>query len=229
MLLTLPLKSSEPHDLTRFDSELTELDMTVGERLGFDRPGAGPATRLRSRAGISGRGAGPRLTSPSVAALHRGHEVVPVKSLHAALGNDRSVGQHRLRSAEGPLGTDDPFRLAQGCQMSREAAAPRQPGGLAEEGEAAGRMQGHEPVEEQPAEQARQHPHRQDKAGPAGDRTRPVGRQAVLGTIICMGGWWVRADPQVCSTAVSPTRAQRCFGSAATVVMVSAASLNSGS
>ena len=37
-----------------------------------------------------------------------------------------------------------------------------------------------------------------------------------LGTIMCTWGWWVMAEPQVCSTAVMPILAPRCLGSAAT-------------
>ena len=54
-------------------------------------------------------------------------------------------------------------------------------GKVAEEDEAAGRMQGREPFEEEPAEQAREHPHRQKEAGLAGDPARPVRRQAAAG------------------------------------------------
>ena len=42
-------------------------------------------------------------------------------------------------------------------------------------------MQRREPFEEQPAEQAREHAHRQEEAGPAGDPARSVGRQAAAG------------------------------------------------
>ena len=52
---------------------------------------------------------------------------------------------------------------------------------VAEEGEASGRMQGREPFEEEPAEQARQHAHGQEEAGLAGDPARPVRRQAAAG------------------------------------------------
>src|SRR6516225_9209310 len=43
------------------------------------------------------------------------------------------------------------------------------------------------------------------------------------GTIICTCGWWVSAEPQVCSTAVIPIRAPRRLGSAAMASVVSAA------
>jgi hypothetical protein len=46
------------------------------------------------------------------------------------------------------------------------------------------------------------------------------------GTIIWTCGWWVSAEPQLCSTAVRPIRAPRCFGSAAIVISVSAAASN---
>ena len=54
---------------------------------------------------------------------------------------------------------------------------------------------------------------------PSGDRPPP-------GAMTWTWGWWVSAEPQVCSTAVRPNRAPRCFGSAARVVSVSAAVLN---
>jgi hypothetical protein len=46
------------------------------------------------------------------------------------------------------------------------------------------------------------------------------------GTMTWTCGWWVSAEPQLCSTAVSPMRAPRCLGSAAIVISVSAAALN---
>ena len=42
-------------------------------------------------------------------------------------------------------------------------------------------MQGYEPFEEEPAEETRQHPHRQEEAGLAGDPARIVQRQAAAG------------------------------------------------
>src|SRR5271166_1763031 len=43
------------------------------------------------------------------------------------------------------------------------------------------------------------------------------------GTIICTCGWWVRVEPQVCSTAVMPILAPRRLGLAAMASVVSAA------
>ena len=46
------------------------------------------------------------------------------------------------------------------------------------------------------------------------------------GTIMWTCGWWVSADPQVCSTEVTPIRVPRCLGSATIVIIVSAEALN---
>jgi|SRR6516164_7369809 len=51
--------------------------------------------------------------------------------------------------------------------------------------------------------------------------SKASGEKPPPGTMICAWGW-VRADPQLCSTAVSPMRAPRCLGSAAMVIRVSA-------
>ena len=90
-------------------------------------------------------------------------------------------------------------------------------------------MQGREPFEEQPAEEARQHAHGQEEAGLAGDPARPVRRQAAAGNDDVDMGMMGERRPPVCSTAVRPMRAPRCFGSAAMVVSVSAAVLNRSS
>ena len=87
-------------------------------------------------------------------------------------------------------------------------------------------MQGREAVEEEAAEETRQHTHGQEEAGLAGDPARPSGDRPPPGAMTWTCGWWVSAEPQVCSTAVRPMRAPRCFGSAAIVVSVSAAVLN---
>jgi hypothetical protein len=52
---------------------------------------------------------------------------------------------------------------------------------VAEEGEAVGCVQGCEAVEEEPAEETRQHAHGQEEAGLAGDPARSVRRQAAAG------------------------------------------------
>ena len=85
-------------------------------------------------------------------------------------------------------------------------------------------MQSCEPFEEQAAEQARQHAHGQEEAGPAGDPARPGRRLAAArDDDVDMG---MMGQRRAGSTAVRPMRAPRCFGSAAMVVSVSAAVLN---
>jgi hypothetical protein len=66
-----------------------------------------------------------------------------------------------------------------------------------------------------------------------------LGRQAIHldpsserpppGTIMCTCGWWVIAEPQVCSTEVMAILAPSRLGSAAIVSVVSAETLNSRS
>ena len=97
-----------------------------------------------------------------------------------AVGVARQVGEHRLGSGEGPLGVDDPLggAAAPGGPRRRPVGERRQ---IAEEGEPAGAMGRGQPVEEQPAEQAREHAHGQEEARPAGDPARAVGREAAAG------------------------------------------------
>ena len=71
--------------------------------------------------------------------------------------------------------------------------------------------------EKEPAEETRQHAHGQEEAGLAGDPARPVRRQAAAGRDDVDVGMVGEREPQVCSTAVRPMRAPRCFGSAARV------------
>jgi len=75
------------------------------------------------------------------------------------------VGQDGLRSRERPLGVDDPFRSAQRRERGVKGGFVGEPREVAEEDEAAGRMQGGEVVEEEPAEETRQHPNWQEEAG----------------------------------------------------------------
>ena len=90
-------------------------------------------------------------------------------------------GEDGLWSGERPLGVDDPFGLAQRRERGVEGAPVGERGEVAEESEASGRMQGCEAVEEEAAEETRQHAHRQEEAGLAGDPARTVRRQAAAG------------------------------------------------
>src|SRR5580693_1845483 len=67
------------------------------------------------------------------------------------------------------------------------------------------------------------------KRGPQAIQCWRSGEKPPPGTMIWACGWWVSADPQVCSTAVSPMLAPRCLGSAAMMIMVSAAVLSNRS
>ena len=98
-----------------------------------------------------------------------------------AVGVAGEIGEDGLRPGERPLGVDHPFRAAQRRERGVEGALVGEGREIAEEGEAAGRMQGREPVEEEAAEQARQHAHRQEEVSLAGDPARPVRRRASAG------------------------------------------------
>ena len=87
-------------------------------------------------------------------------------------------------------------------------------------------MQRREPFEEETAEQARQHVHRQEEAGLAGDPARPVRQQAAArDDAMDMRMMGQRRAPRV-QYGVRPMRAPGCFGSAAMVIGVSAEVLN---
>ena len=98
-----------------------------------------------------------------------------------AVGVAREIGEHGLWAGERALGVDDPFRSPQRRERSVEGGLVGERRELAEEGEAACGVKRREPVQEQPAEQARQHAHGQEEAGTARDPARAVGRQAAAG------------------------------------------------
>ena len=95
-----------------------------------------------------------------------------------AVGVAREIGQHGLGPAERALGVDDPFGFAQRRQIRREGLRVGESGVIAEELQAAGVVRGDQLLQEQPAEQAREHAHRQEEAGPAGDPALAVERDA---------------------------------------------------
>ena len=84
-----------------------------------------------------------------------------------AVGIARQIGQHGLWPAERALGIDDPFGSAQRCQIRRERLQVGESGMIAEELQMAGFVGRDQLLQEQPAEQAREHAHRQEEAGPA--------------------------------------------------------------
>ena len=97
------------------------------------------------------------------------------------MGIAREIGEHGLRSGEGPLGEDHPWGAAQRRESGVEGALVGKGSEIAAEGEAAGPMQGRETIEKQAAEQAREHAHGEEEAGLAGDPAPVVRRQAAAG------------------------------------------------
>lgn len=67
--------------------------------------------------------------------------------------------------------------MAQRCKVARKGVAIVEAGQGAEEGQAAGGVRRGHPLEEQAAEQPRQHLDRQEEAGPTGDPALTVRRQ----------------------------------------------------
>src|ERR1700736_1135332 len=72
------------------------------------------------------------------------------------------------RAAEGAFAVDHPFDPARWRQIFREGIAVREVGVRAKELQAPGGMGGDELFQRQPAEQPREHAHRQEEARPAG-------------------------------------------------------------
>ena len=106
------------------------------------------------------------------------------------------IGEYGLGSGEGSLGEDDPLGAAQRREGGVEGAFLGKGPELAEKGEAAGRMQGSKAVEEEPAEEAREHAHRQEETGLAGYPARPVRRQAAAGNDDVDVGMVGHAEPR---------------------------------
>ena len=98
-----------------------------------------------------------------------------------AVGVAGQVGEDGLRPGERPLGVDHPLGAAQRRKRGVEGGFVGERREVAEEGEASGRMQGCEAFEEEAAEEAREHAHRQEEATLAGNPARSVRRQAAAG------------------------------------------------
>src|ERR1022692_3806700 len=73
-----------------------------------------------------------------------------------AVGIAGQIGEHGLRATERLLGIEHPFDFAYRSEIGREGLRVGERGMSAEEVDAAGRVYGEEPLQEQPAEQARQ-------------------------------------------------------------------------
>jgi len=84
-----------------------------------------------------------------------------------AVGVAGEIGEDGGRAAEGRLGEDDPLDPAQRSQVGLEGRGDGERGEVSEEAEPG--VGGGELVEEEPAEEAREHADRQEEARPAGD------------------------------------------------------------
>ena len=86
-----------------------------------------------------------------------------------AVGIARQIGQHGLRAAEGAFAVDHPFDPARWRQIFREGIAVREVGVRTKELQEPGGMGGDELFQKQPAEQPREHAHRQEEASRMAD------------------------------------------------------------
>ena len=145
-----------------------------------------------------------------------------------AVGVARQVGQHRLGAGEGPLGVDHPLALAQRRQPAREGRGVGQRRMLAEELQlpgvdalaAAPRGSGAGTAATAPAPAGRT---------PAGTQASVARRARARRRARCRAraGDASASSPRCAAPASTPMRAPRCFGSAAMVSSVSAATSNS--
>jgi len=91
------------------------------------------------------------------------------------MGVAGQIGKNRRRTGERTLGINDPFALAQRCEPLDERLRIGELCIFAEELQPAAVVCGGEFFEETPAEQPRQHAHRQEEARPARDPALTVG------------------------------------------------------
>jgi hypothetical protein len=126
------------------------------------------------------------------------------------------IGQHLLRAAAGRFGIDHPRDPPQLIEVAAEGSGFGECREFSEQAELAGRERGIEFSEEQPAEQAGEHAHRQKEAGATGDPACAVERRAAARHDAVNRRMMVERLPQVWSTATRPISAPRCFGSAFT-------------
>src|SRR5208283_4219169 len=121
-------------------------------------------------------GPAPTASSQDPPRIRRSERNSPVKKRMRESCTSGSV-----RGGDGDIPTYSTLGAAQRRERGVEGALLAEGREVAEEDEAAGRMQGCEPFEEEPAEETRQHPHGQEEAGLAGDPARTVRRQAAAG------------------------------------------------
>jgi len=92
------------------------------------------------------------------------------------MGVAGEIGERRLRSGEGRLGINEPVLPPQRREMPGEGRGTTEARDLAEEPQPTCRLDVGERSQEEPPEQAGQHPHRQQKAGLAVHPARAVER-----------------------------------------------------
>ena len=94
------------------------------------------------------------------------------------MGVAPDVLEDLLWAAKGSLRVDDPFRSSCWEQMAQKCRAVVERLQSVEEGQLAGQERLLQTLQEQPAEEAREHPDGKKKAWPAGDPSLAVGREA---------------------------------------------------
>src|SRR5215468_5422534 len=94
------------------------------------------------------------------------------------MGVAREIAQYFFGPSERAFAVDDPFLLAQRRQIGREGFCIRERSVLAEELQLPGLVRSGELLQDQPAEQAREHAHAEKEIGAALDPARPVERDA---------------------------------------------------
>ena len=98
-----------------------------------------------------------------------------------AVGVTREIGEHRLRSGEGSLGVDEPARRPERREEGGEGIGSGEMSVLAEELQLAGGMRRGELLQHQPAEELREHAHRQEEARLARDPLGSIERDPATG------------------------------------------------
>ncbi len=129
-------------------------------------------------------GAEPRLPVAAIVLVTEGHAALVEAEQAAvrdgdAVGVAGEVGEHRFGPGGGRwLGVEEPFLSPERGKMCGKGLPATQAFDLAEERQRARRVGIGEPGQEEPPEQAGEHPHRQEEAGPACDPSLPIVRDA---------------------------------------------------
>ena len=97
------------------------------------------------------------------------------------MGVTGQVGQHHGRTGEGPFGVHHPFTTAQRFEPLGERVGVGQGRELTEELQMAVGVRLDQAFEEEPPKQPRQHPHREEETGLAGDPALTIRQNATAG------------------------------------------------